>query len=347
MSASTEYLSPAAAARRLGVSPKALRIYEERGLIAPLRTVAGWRAYGPDQMSRAAEIATLRAYGLSLAQVARVLDGDAVDLEPALGAHQAGLERQARELVATAERVRALRMAISQGQVPKTPELARLIQPSATLIAALDLPWPWGGERFEFRDLKPLTYVIGPLGSGKTRLIERLAETLPNAAFLEFGRLEDEGAAALARQAADPALKARVDQTLAWLMDDGAKASGALSTLVTGLETEGPDILVIDMLEQGLDRSTQAAVAALLRRRGPLDRPLIFTTRSSVILDLAAVGAEAAIIFCPPNHSPPMRIAPYPGAPGHEAVASCLATPEVRARTEGVRASRPFAAGTA
>jgi hypothetical protein len=32
------------------------------------------------------------------------------------------------------------------------------------------------------------------------------------------------------------------------------------------------------------------------------------------------------------------------GAPGYEAVASCLATPEVRARTEGVIAWRPGAA---
>jgi len=39
---------------RLGVSAKALRLYEQRGLIAPLRTAAGWRVYGPDEMARAA-----------------------------------------------------------------------------------------------------------------------------------------------------------------------------------------------------------------------------------------------------------------------------------------------------
>jgi hypothetical protein len=30
------------------------------------------------------------------------------------------------------------------------------------------------------------------------------------------------------------------------------------------------------------------------------------------------------------------RVAPYPGAAGYEAVATCLASPDVRARTEGV-----------
>jgi hypothetical protein len=37
----------------------------------------------------------------------------------------------------------------------------------------------------------------------------------------------------------------------------------------------------------------------------------------------------------------PSRVAPYPGAPGYEAVATCLASPEVRARTAGVIAMRP------
>ena len=68
---------------------------------------------------------------------------------------------------------------------------------------------------------------------------------------------------------------------------------------------------------------------------------LFFLTRSTAILDLEAVGPHEAIIFCPANHSAPLLVAPYPGAPGYEAVASCLASPEVRARSEGVIAWRP------
>jgi hypothetical protein len=62
---------------------------------------------------------------------------------------------------------------------------------------------------------------------------------------------------------------------------------------------------------------------------------------------LAAVGAEESILFCPANHSPPTRVAPYPGAPGFEAVASCLATPDVRARSAGIIAFRPPSSGAA
>ena len=56
---------------------------------------------------------------------------------------------------------------------------------------------------------------------------------------------------------------------------------------------------------------------------------------------LAAVGPGEAILLCPANHSLPMRVAASPGAPGYEAVATCLAPPEVRARTRGLIAMRP------
>ena len=66
MNSSAPFLNASEAASRLGVSAKALRLYEQRGLLAPLRSAAGWRAYGPDEMSRAREIVALRALGFSL-----------------------------------------------------------------------------------------------------------------------------------------------------------------------------------------------------------------------------------------------------------------------------------------
>jgi len=340
VSSSARFLNPSEAAERLGVSAKALRLYEQRGLVAPVRTAARWRAYGPDEMARAAEIVALRALGLSLAQVARVLNGDPQGLELALAAHQTTLEGQVRQLAGAVEKVRGLRADLARGQVPAAGNLARLLA-DAELSVALDLPWPWGGERFELHGIQPLNYIIGPLGSGKTRLARHVAETLPGAAFLGLERLADGGTAARARLDADPALRSRVGQVLAWLVEDGATGSDALLALLVELEAEGPAALVVDTVEQGLDQATQEALIAHLRRRGPGARPLFLLTRSCAILDLAAVGAHEAIILCPANHSPPTRVAPYPGTPGYEAVATCLASPEVRARTEGVIAWRP------
>jgi hypothetical protein len=293
-------------------------------------------------MAQAAEIVALRMLGLSLAQVARVLGGEPKGLEPALAVHQVTLEGRIRQLVGTVENVRRLRADLARGQAPATGEWARLFRPAVEPSVTFELPWPWGGEQFEVSDIRPLNYIIGPLGSGKTRLALRLAETLPNAAFLGLERLSDGGAAAGARRDADPALTSRVDQILTWLVDEGATVSEALIALLVGLESEGPATLVVDMVEQELDQATQEALIAHLRRcAGAGGRPLFLLTRSSAILDLAAVGPDEAIILCPANHSPPTRVAPYPGAPGYEAVATCLASPEVRARTEGVIAWRP------
>jgi DNA-binding transcriptional MerR regulator len=332
-------LSPSEAAKRLRVSVKALRLYEQRGLVAPIRTAAGWRAYGPGEMARAAEIAALRTLGLSLAQVARVLGGNPQDLEPSLAAHQERLEEQVRQTTGAIEKVRKLRADLVQGQVPTAGELTDL-SASAGFSIAFDLPWPWGGERFELRDIQPLTYITGPLGSGKTRLARRIAETLPGAVFLGLERIEN-GAMARAGLNGEPNLKSKVDDALVWLSEDGATISDALVSLLVELVADGPSALVVDMVEQGLDQITQEALIAHLRKRRSSKRPVFLLTRSCAILDLAAVGLNETILYCPANHSPPIRVAPYPGAPGYEAVETCVASPEVRARTQGVVAWRP------
>ena len=339
MNAPVPYLSPAEAANRLGVSAKALRLYEQRGLVTPARNAAGWRSYGPEEMQRGADIVALRALGLSLAQVAGVLEGAPEGLEPTLAAHQAVLEGRVRQLAGTIEKVRGLRANLHRGQKPTLEELTRLRDSATELSIEFELPWPWGGELFKLRAIRPLNYIVGPLGSGKTRLALRLAEALPAAAFLGLDRVGHGGATA--RLDADPALRLRVNQTLAWLVEDGATVSEALIALLAGLETEGPAILVVDMVEQGLDSATQQAVVAHLRRRRSDSRPLFLLTRSCAILDLAAVGADEVIILCPANHSPPTWVAPCPGAAGYEAVATCLAAPDVRARTQGVIAWHP------
>jgi DNA-binding transcriptional MerR regulator len=341
VSPSAEFLNPSEAARRLGVSAKALRLYEQRGLVDPVRTAAGWRVYGPNELAQAAEIAALRALGLSLAQVAQVLGGDAKSLEPALASHQSTLEDRIRQLALTVEKVRGLRADLARSQAPAAGELTRLLEPVAELRVGFDLPWPWGGEWFELRGVRPLNYITGPLGCGKTRLALRLVEALQGAAFLGLNRAVDDAAVTRKRIDGDPGLKSRVDEALAWLLEEGAVMSDALFALVVGLEAEGPAVLVVDVVEQGLDASTQSALMWRLRRRCPRARPLFLMTRSNVILDLSEVGSDEAIIYCPANHSPPIYVAPYPGAPGYEALATCLASPEVRARTEGMRALMP------
>lgn len=326
-------LNPSEAARSLGVSTKALRLYEQRRLIAPQRSEAGWRVYGPEEMTRAGEIVALRNLGLSLAQVARVLKGDPRSLEPALATHQGAMEARARDLTNMIARIRTVRRELAQGVAPSNDMLSGLLAPAAKPRVAFDLAWPWGGERFEMREVEQLTYIVGPLGSGKTRFAMQLAQTLPGARFLGLDRLK----ATATRTSA-------LDEIVARLVDDGAIESDALVVLLAELSSDGTGAMVIDMVEQGLDQPTQEVLIDYLRHRPADSRPLFVLTRSTAILDLEAVGASEAVYLCPANHSPPQRVLPYPGAPGYEAVATCLASPEVRARTAGVVVARPAAA---
>jgi DNA-binding transcriptional MerR regulator len=162
MNTTAKFLSPSQAAEQLGVSTKALRLYEQHGLLKPVRTAAGWRTYGSSEMERAGEIATLRALGFSLAQIGRVLRGDPQGLESALAAHQAVLEQRIRNLAEAAETMRTARIDLAQGKAPSVRELARVARPVNKPDVAFDLPWPWGGERFELRDIRPLNYITGP-----------------------------------------------------------------------------------------------------------------------------------------------------------------------------------------
>jgi len=61
-------------AARLGVSPKTLRLYEQRGLIpTPARSHNGYRFYGDDAVRRARLVVGLRAMGLSIAVIGEMI----------------------------------------------------------------------------------------------------------------------------------------------------------------------------------------------------------------------------------------------------------------------------------
>ncbi|MCM3060993.1 ATP-binding protein, partial [Bacillus subtilis] len=61
--------------------------------------------------------------GLTLAQVASVLDGDARGLDAALAAHEAALDHGIHDFVSKLDRVRAMRAGLARGRMPADGEL--------------------------------------------------------------------------------------------------------------------------------------------------------------------------------------------------------------------------------
>ena len=66
-------LSAAECARRTGLTVRALRVYERHGLIKPARSANGWRLYGPSELQRLNIVATLKTFGMTLAQIRSLL----------------------------------------------------------------------------------------------------------------------------------------------------------------------------------------------------------------------------------------------------------------------------------
>jgi MerR family transcriptional regulator, thiopeptide resistance regulator len=123
---SARHFSPAEAARRLGVSAKALRLYESRGLVTPLRTAADWRTYGPEQMARLHQVIALKRMGLSLARIAELLAGRARTLSSVLALQEQVLAGESARVSHALTLVRAARARLANGETLSIDDLATL-----------------------------------------------------------------------------------------------------------------------------------------------------------------------------------------------------------------------------
>jgi DNA-binding transcriptional MerR regulator len=132
-------LGPAEFSAATGLSVKALRLYDERGLLVPARIdrTTGYRRYTEDQIATAGRIALLRRAGIGLADIARflaaptaaVIDRWLADLEAETGARRRALD--------------ALAFALGfDTSLPKEPTMAVIVRPvdsPAELVTAFDV----------------------------------------------------------------------------------------------------------------------------------------------------------------------------------------------------------------
>lgn len=78
-----ETMTVGQAARASGLSPKAIRLYESRGLIEPAeRTQSGYRTYRPDDVALLTFIRQAKSLGLRLDEIHQIIDLQRGGLQP-------------------------------------------------------------------------------------------------------------------------------------------------------------------------------------------------------------------------------------------------------------------------
>lgn len=94
-------------AKRAGVTPKAVRLYEEKGLLKPAgRTEAGYRTYSERDVELLRFIRRARALDLSLEEVKQIIDLQRQGAQPCdrvlelLDSHLTGIDRAIADLEA-------------------------------------------------------------------------------------------------------------------------------------------------------------------------------------------------------------------------------------------------------
>jgi DNA-binding transcriptional MerR regulator len=225
-----QYISPAQTARQLGVSVRALRLYERRGLLTPVRTYKGWRAYGPEQIARLHQVLALKGLGLSLSDIADVLENKAVDLSRILALQRDVLTARRAQIEAALKLVDAACGNVAAGRSVTTTDLITLIKETNMS----DLTWaealkPYVKHHFDADDVKNLRALNTP------EMISEAKAEMPSL-IAELNRLVAEGAAPDAPQsrgfakrwvdASDKidmggeALKARAKTAMAELFDN-------------------------------------------------------------------------------------------------------------------------------
>ncbi|MCV9946753.1 MULTISPECIES: MerR family transcriptional regulator [unclassified Rhizobium] len=132
------WLTAAECAERIGLTVKALRLYEKRGLINPRRTGKNWRLYGIEDIARLNEILALKRLGLSLARITELLAGQATDLDRTLSMQQTQLLSLRSRVEDSLSRINALRQRIAAGEPISLNELVSIAKETSMTDQSAD-----------------------------------------------------------------------------------------------------------------------------------------------------------------------------------------------------------------
>lgn len=115
-------------ARATGLSSRALRFYEARGLIRPLRSEGGRRIFGAGELERLHAIVALKRAGFTLAVIGRMLDRPNAALGPMIAAQTKVVEAERQALADTAALLKTIQSRIDAGERIDVATLCSLIR---------------------------------------------------------------------------------------------------------------------------------------------------------------------------------------------------------------------------
>jgi DNA-binding transcriptional MerR regulator len=114
--------------RRTGLTSRALRFYEARGLVAPVRTHSGRRLYGAAALERINQIVALKRAGLTLAQIQRMTARRPLDLARLIDAQLEALETRRTEIAEARQLLLSVKSRIDRGEPVDVATFCSLIR---------------------------------------------------------------------------------------------------------------------------------------------------------------------------------------------------------------------------
>lgn len=123
---SEKLLTAAECAARIGLTVRALRLYEARGLLTPQRSEKNWRLYGVREIARLSEILVLKQLGLSLSSIVELLVNQDSRFDELLALQQASLTERRNQMEQSLRLVTALREKTARGEVLSVEDLLKL-----------------------------------------------------------------------------------------------------------------------------------------------------------------------------------------------------------------------------
>jgi DNA-binding transcriptional MerR regulator len=131
-----ESLDIAQVARLTGLTSRALRFNEARGLVTPLRSASGRRHYGPAELERLHQVMAMKRAGLTLGQIQKIGAGRQTDLKKLIAAQLRSLDERRHAIEAARSLLTSILSRLDRSEPIDVATFCSLIRQGETVMSA-------------------------------------------------------------------------------------------------------------------------------------------------------------------------------------------------------------------